>query len=143
MRYKIPGHERKTVKSCALETQVLLGNVKPKKPRKERAKETSPRKQEEAELRRKVIKWLRSKGYLVKRIENGVCGHLGRGVPDILFFTHNRMFWLELKSKFGVLKKEQIEFRDRCIISGINYIEARGMNEIEEKISMLMKIKLI
>lgn len=116
----------------------MLGLAKPKKVRRERVKETHPREQQEAMLRKQVIKWLRSKGYLVKRIENGVCGNLGRGIPDILFFTHNKMFFLELKSKFGVLRKEQLEFRDRCVISGINYIEARNIEQIET----LMKIDI-
>lgn len=134
MRYKLPGIEKKTVKSCADQTQVLLGLKKATVKRKPRKIETKPRERHEAKFRNEVIKYLRNKGYFVKGIENGVCGHLGRGVPDLLFFTSNRFFFCELKSEKGVLSPEQTEFREKCLLSGTGYILARKIIDIEKEI---------
>lgn len=134
MRHK--GIERKTAKSSSNDWQVLLGNKQPDKIRKKRAKETKPRRQEEAEFRKVVIKHLRSRGYMVKRIENAVTGtHLGNGIPDLLFFTSTKFYFLELKSSTGVLRPEQIEFRYACERTGVGYILARSIKDIEDEIN--------
>ena len=110
------------------------------KVRKARVQETKPREQPERDLRATVIKYLRGRGCVVKRLENGVWGKLGRGIPDLLFFTPvkgyncyppSRFFFLELKSTIGVLRPEQKEFKHLCGLSGTGYILARGVEELK------------
>ena len=103
--------------------------------RKKRAKETKPREQGEARFRVEVVRWLKKKGYYYKRIENGVCGLHGVGVPDFLFFNRRYFYWLELKFGVGILSKEQIVFKEHCIRSGINHITAYTIKDIEDAIN--------
>lgn len=121
MRYKLPGHERKTVKTCALETQVLLGNVKPKKPRKERAKETKPRDRAEDKLRTEIVKALRKNSCFVFRLEPATRGVWG--VSDLLVFTpKNKMIFMEVKTDKGRLSEDQLGFSELCILSDQKYV---------------------
>jgi hypothetical protein len=134
----VKGIEKKTIKSSANDFQILLGLKKPDKVRKVRAKETKPRRQEEAEFRKVVVRYLKSKGYYFKRIENGVTGkYLGNGVPDFLFFTRTKFYFLELKSQTGGLRDEQEEFKQACERTGVGYILARSIKDIEDEITRL------
>src|SRR3990167_3504311 len=120
--------------------QVVLPDVKNPRKRFIRAKETTPREQPEREFRNEVIKYLRKKGCIVKRLENGVCGKLGRGVPDLLVFypTHDEYFFsqkmlfyfLELKSDVGQLRPEQEEFKKCCEAAGVRHVVARTLDDI-------------
>lgn len=124
-----------------LQAQKFLSSVKIYKPRANRTKETQPRKQPEAELRVAVINLLRRRGYRVMRLENSICGKHNIGMPDLLLFKMNgfvavKMIWVELKSINGTLRKEQMEFRDNCLSSGVEYLIIRS---IEECSCLLMK----
>ena len=135
-----PGFTKPNIKNCVQGVMVLAGLKQPKKPRKARAKETTPREQPEREFRNEVIKHLRKKGCIVKRMENGVCGKLGRGVPDLLvfcptydenFFIQKMIFYfLELKSDVGQLGPEQEEFKKCCEAAGVRHVVARTLDDI-------------
>lgn len=111
----------------------ILPEVKIPKKRAKRKKETAPRKQPERLFRNEAIKYLRSKGCVVKRIENAITGHNQRGIPDLLVFCENkkRFYWIELKASSGVLSKEQIEFERLCKVCGINHIVAYDLDDLK------------
>src|SRR3990167_3064348 len=98
-------------------------DVKMPKKRRVRSKETKPRNQPEALLRKEVIKHLREHGCKVWRIETAIIGQLG--LPDLLVFSHKGMFWVELKSLKGVFSIEQEEFRYLCFHYCVKHITAR------------------
>lgn len=104
-----------------------------KQPRKKRKKEEGPRDLREARFRNEeVYPFLKSykkiKDY--KRIENGICHKHGKSIPDFIFWTEKRQYWLELKAPDGVLLDGQAEFRDHCIRTGEAYILARTIKDI-------------
>ena len=144
MKHPGPGgprpHPSKDQKRYAALINIMKGE--PVKVRKPRAKETSPRKQPERQLRADVIRYLRKKRCIVKRIENAICGrHIGRGIPDLLFFTptngkylYPRFYFVELKSSIGKLRPEQEHFKALCERSGTGYILARSVEDIERAI---------
>lgn len=108
----------------------LEGFPIPKKTRAKRAKELHPRNQPEREFRHSAIKWLRSKGCIVYRIENSIAGK-STGIPDLLIFTTNKMIWIELKSLTGRLSSEQIFFRQNCQASNIGFHIAQTIKDLE------------
>lgn len=119
--------------------QVVLPDTKSYKKRKERSKETQPRKQDEAEFRRQVIKDLRGHGCIIKRIENGIGGDIGTSLPDLLVFTNDlyppiKMVWLELKSLSGVLSYGQKRFQSLCELAGIKHIVPRPGQDVWEMV---------
>lgn len=131
-----------------IQEQNIMPEVKLYKPRKPRAKETSPRRQEEAEFRREVIKLLKKKGCVVKRLENGIGGNLGNGIPDLLIFFPcddyfpwytKKIIFIELKSSQGKLdggSKEglQREFQELCIASGVKHLVLKAGEDVWERI---------
>ena len=135
---KHPSRDREYYKAL---TALMTGHGDEVKVRKVRAKETSPRKQPERQLRAEVIRYLRKKRCIVKRIENAICGrHIGRGIPDLLFFTPvkelnlyppSRFYFVELKSSVGKLRPEQEHFKALCERSETGYILARSVADIE------------
>lgn len=116
MPYKIPGIPVKTVKSCALETQVMLGNVKVKKARKPRAKGYKCNREEDR-VRPLLAKLLEKDGWILRRVEpHGRYGKKGFNLGD--FWGHheqrNIMAWIESKSMDGELTPGQKKFRIDC-----------------------------
>lgn len=101
--------------------------------RKPRIKETKPRKREEAEFRPIAIKALEKKGYIVKRIENGICGQRGDSIPDLWVFHRSKPIagFIELKTPVGVLSLGQKDFQQRCINCKISHWVIRSLEEIE------------
>ena len=81
-------------------------------------------KEKEVEVKKKIIDYLRLKGWRVYRIYNGAVPMIKkkkiiwrkqpkeyRGVPDLFAMKKNfPMLWLEVKGKGGRLRKEQEEF---------------------------------
>jgi len=97
--------------------------------RKQRAKETQPRQQPEAELRKEVIKHLRKKGFKVWRVETAIVGQIG--LPD-LWVSHRLLAkagWIELKAQNGVLSTEQLEFIDLCGRGGVFCFVVRSIED--------------
>jgi hypothetical protein len=113
--------------------KALGGSYVPPKPRKPRAVETAPRTQHEAIFRREVVKHLRKKWCVVKRVENGIGGDLGRDIPDLWVFNSRTKWagWVELKSKTGTLTGNQPLFKDLCNLCGVNHIVARTLSDLE------------
>lgn len=101
------------------------------KARKGRGKDKGPRRQEEAELRKEVIKELRKRGCFVKRVENSICGELGRDVTDLIVFnlTTKRGGFMELKTPTGIMDEGQKKFREACLICNINHWICRSVYE--------------
>ena len=93
------------------------------KVRKERAKETCPRKQPEREIRNQIIKELRKKGIKVMRVENAITGKNNTGLPDlwVVNINKNKAGWIEIKSEKGILQDHQRIFREDCIRCNVNH----------------------
>lgn len=106
----------------------------PKKPRKERAKETKPRLQPERELRNNVINELRKRGIKVMRLENSIVGENNTGIADLIVFNLRKGIggFIELKAEQGVLTGKQPEFQEACRVCHINYWIARSVEEAVE-----------
>lgn len=103
----------------------VLPDVKMPVIRKKRAVETKPRDLMEAKLRVDLLKVLRKLRYgkqvMFWRIENSLPGY--KGLPDF-FIVSLRKGWggfMELKRVGGAIKKEQQEFADLCLATGINH----------------------
>lgn len=130
MRYKIPGVNKKTVASCALETQVLLGNVKPKKPRKPRANGYKCDRAEDR-LRTEIIKALRKESCFIFRLEPSTRGVWG--VSDLLVFTrHNKMIFMEVKTEKGKLSGNQFGFSELCVLADQKYVVVKSVQQAIE-----------
>ncbi len=113
--------------------KAMQGTLEPVVKKRTRGKDKGIRQQPEAEFRKEVVKFLKRKRFYYKRIENGISGrHTGNGVPDFLFFTYNKMYWLELKSSKGRLSDEQIEFKEWCKRTNTGHIVARTIKDIED-----------
>lgn len=121
------------LKECKAMAQVagmvILPEVKISKPRKKRAKETKPRNQPEAELRKAVIKEIRKRGGKVWRVESALSAY--KGLPDLCFFINNKFYWCELKAQKHTWYEEQIEFKELCISSGTNYIIVMSVEDLK------------
>lgn len=113
--------------------QVVLPDVPNPRKRFKRAKETAPRRQEEAEFRRILIPYLRRKNCKVMRIENSIGGRHNIGIADLLVFCEST-FWggfVELKAQNGILSDEQKEFQRLCAFCGIKYLVVRTLEDAE------------
>lgn len=126
--YIIKGVPPKTVKSCAMDTQILLGNVKPRKTRKV---ELSPRAnyhRDEDKLRTEIIKSLRRAFCFVFRLEPSTRGVWG--VSDLLVFTrHNKMIFMEVKTEKGNLSKNQFGFSELCVLADQKYVVVTSVQQ--------------
>lgn len=122
---------KEEMKSFATLCKVMQGEHVEIKKRKERKKETEPRKQEEALLRKEVIKALRKIGCRVSRVENSITGKNNSGLGDLWVFSeiYRKAGWMELKSKKGVLTGQQPKVQRLCKICGINYWVVRSVDE--------------
>jgi hypothetical protein len=112
----------------------ILPEIKIPKKRAKRKKETAPRKQPEALFRNQAIKYLRSKGCVVKRIENAITGYHNSSIGDLLVFCP-RTAWggfIELKAEAGVLSEGQKEFRKQCLACNVKHIVARRLTDLWE-----------
>lgn len=117
---------------------IKLAQGTPIKPRKQRAIEVEPRDRVEDRFRNEVVyPFLKKDPRIIdyKRIENGVNGRHGRGIPDFMFWTRTGFFWLELKAGANGLDKHQIAFKNNCIRTGTNHITAWSIKDIEEGIA--------
>lgn len=110
-------------------------DVKMPKKRRARKKETVPRQQPEAELRKQVVRYLRTRGKCY-RIENGITGKNNTGLADLLFFWSGGMVWIELKSNEGTLQDNQIEFQELCKKAHINHWVIRSIDELERMLTI-------
>ena len=102
-------------------------------PRKRR-EELMPRKKynrEEDRLRPLVIKELEKRGFVVKRIENSICGDSGSDVPDLWAFSERHRWggWIEIKRPTGILSPGQGIFKGLCEVTGVNHIVIRSVDE--------------
>jgi len=113
----------------------VMQDIKLKKNRKKRAKETTPRNQPERELRKEVINYLKCEGCVVKRIENSISGkNIGNSIPDLWVFYEPTQWggWIELKAPGKDLyDKGQIHFRDMCLTTNVNHLVVRSIDELQ------------
>ncbi|MEK7578765.1 MAG: hypothetical protein AAB456_03570 [Patescibacteria group bacterium] len=113
--------------------QVVLPDVPNPRKRFKRAKETAPRRQEEAAFRNILIPHLRRKGCKVIRIENSIGGRHNIGIADLLVFCESTNWggFVELKAEKGILSDEQEEIQRLCALCGIKYLVVKTLEEAE------------
>ena len=113
---------------------------KPKRPYQPRLKARHPHKQLEKKLQRDIILYLRGKGAICGKVNatagvyNNVrlkSGLLFVGVPDLLCFHNNRMWWIEVKIFTGTIYPKQDLFANYCFMANINHIIARCLNDVD------------
>lgn len=114
----------------AINGQVAFPEIKVKRKRNERAKETQPRRKEEAIFRTNLISFLRRKGCKVFRIEPAFRGKFGLGDLWVSCRKTKWAGWVETKSLTGVLSDDQREFKEDCGICNINHIVARKLDDV-------------
>ncbi len=116
-------------------------------PKKRKAREQSnsaPRKkpvQREREIQKSIIAYLYLKGVKVGHIKTkGSMGSHGqflkhknvwKGIPDLLAFYKNSMWWIEIKAPKGYLSKEQKIFQELCLNANINHLVAREIRDLD------------
>src|SRR3990167_5117625 len=123
----MPGYVKGLLLAQGVKTD-MCNDVKMPRKRTERGPR-APYRQNEAILRREVIKYLKKQGCKVWRIENSLRGN--RGIPEI-FFSQARIGiggFIELKSLNGVLSTHQLNFQARCGIHGIKFWVIRSVEE--------------
>ena len=112
--------------------QDVLPEVKLPQKRKPRKKGMTY-KHPEAEFRKRAIKFLRSKGCEVKRLENAITGKNNRYFPDLWVFCLRTKWagWVELKSMTGQLSHGQRDFQNMCHACGVNHIVAKRLDQLK------------
>ena len=78
-----------------------------------------------------LFQHLRNKGCHVYRLENSICGRNNRSIPDAWVFCLHTGWsgWLELKSDIGRLTGEQPLFKERCLLTGVNHLVVRTIED--------------
>ena len=91
----------------------------------------------------KIIKYLKSKGCVCGKTKTmGVkrgrfyCldPYVFRGFPDVTAFYNNKIYFIEVKSKTGKQSCEQKKFQELAEKSGLTYILARDITDVEKNI---------
>ena len=148
MKYKHKGIPKPNMKTSLLLTGMMEsmhnGTLKIPKKRKARSPSTTPRKkpvQREREIQKSILGYLYIRGAIAGHIKTkGAMGSRGqflkhkntwKGIPDILAFYKDTMWWIEVKAEGGYLSAEQKTFRDLCKQANINHIVAKGTSDLE------------
>jgi hypothetical protein len=93
----------------------------------------------EKDIQLQILKYLRAiGGYFGKTKTMGVkrgrvfCfdPYTMRGMPDILCFYQNKIYFIECKANKNKQSPEQITFQKYCIASGITYILAYDVQDV-------------
>jgi len=93
----------------------------------------------EGQLQLQIIHYCKARGYIIGKIKNKG-SRLGNhfiqdpytflGLPDLLLFTSNRMFFIEVKTPKNKQSEYQIFFQNHCIKANIPYILARSLEDV-------------
>lgn len=143
---RIEGIKKLKKEDIAKNTKAMLMIMNPEKAkgkvfddvkiRKPRAKELLPRKEydrAEDRLRPIIVNDLRNRGCKVMRLENAIVGKNNIGFPDLWVFNPRNKYatWIEVKTPFGVMSKEQLRFQAMCKLCNVNHIEFRVWKDLE------------
>ena len=103
-----------------------------------------PRKRNNPEgiLQLQIIRYCKARGFIIGKIKNKGSRIGNRfifdpyaflGLPDLLLFANNKMYFVEVKSPEGGQQSEyQIAFQNYCIKANIPYILVRDISDIEK-----------
>lgn len=121
------GQEMKALaKACGKD---VLPEVKLPRPYKPRPNARHSHNMEEKKIEKRIIKYLRGRGFKCGKTDPAV-GGWNVGTPDIQCWAS--AFWLiEVKTSTGRQSKEQKEFQAMCERTGINYVLARGIEDVK------------
>lgn len=140
---RIEGIKKLKKEDLVKNTKAMLMIMNPEKAkemgikvRKPRAKELLPRKEydrAEDRLRPVIINELRRLGCKVMRLENSITGKNNIGFPDLWIFNprNNWGGWIEVKTPFGIMLDEQLDFQSMCKLCKVNHIEFRKWSDLE------------
>jgi Holliday junction resolvase-like predicted endonuclease len=82
----------------------------------------------EADILRQARDYLRLKGWLVYRMQQGLGAH--RGFPDLVAVKAGQVLFVEVKTRTGRLSQHQEAFRDEIEGQGLRYIVVRSVEDI-------------
>jgi hypothetical protein len=95
----------------------------------------------EGQLQLQIIHYYKAKGYIIGKIKNKG-SRLGNrfiqdpyaflGLPDLLLFTSNKMFFIEVKAPQGKQSEYQTAFQNYCNNANIPYILAYSLEDVQE-----------
>lgn len=98
----------------------------------------------EAELQREINKELKDRGIKFLHLEKGRGKNKTHraGFPDLMIFpSDSEVFFVELKTKKGVLSNDQIEFQSWCVLHNYFYSVIRSIEtwNVYKKVMGLVK----
>jgi len=82
----------------------------------------------ERDILKQVRQYLRLKGWLVYRMQQGLGAH--RGFPDLVAAKDGQVLFIEVKTPKGRLSGYQEQFRDEIRAQGLRYIVVRSVEDI-------------
>lgn len=82
----------------------------------------------EGDILKQVRQYLRLKGWLVYRMQQGLGAH--RGFPDLVAVKAGQVLFIEVKTRTGRLSQYQEQFRDEITEQGCRYIVARCVEDV-------------
>lgn len=93
----------------------------------------------EGQIQLSILHWAKARGYTIGKIKNKGSRvgdsfifdpYAFLGLPDLLLFANNKMYFLEIKSATGQQSPHQKSFQECCLSSGINYILCRSLEDV-------------
>lgn len=85
----------------------------------------------EAQLQSQIVELLQRAGwfaFVVSRPDRRTTAK--KGLPDIWASRKSRAMWIEVKLPKGKLSPDQEQFRDECFRQGIEWHEARSVDDV-------------
>ena len=82
----------------------------------------------ESDILGQVRQYLRLKGWLVYRMQQGLGAH--RGFPDLVAVKAGRVLFVEVKTRTGRLSTFQEVFKQEIESQGLRYVVARSVDDV-------------
>ena len=82
----------------------------------------------ESDILKQVRQYLRLKGWLVYRMQQGLGAH--RGFPDLVCVKAGACIFIEVKTRTGRLSTFQEVFRQEVESQGLRYVVARSVEDV-------------
>ncbi len=95
----------------------------------------------ESEIQKQIIDYCKSIGGIVFRMNAGGRGYNikkpPKGTPDLLIVLDRISLWIEVKTKTGIVSKDQIFMHMELVRMGQNVVVARSLDDVIDKIQVL------
>jgi hypothetical protein len=97
----------------------------------------------ESEAQAAILDYLALRGVFAIRLNNqpiydpkrgifrSLPKHTPKGLADILAIKNGRTVFVEVKGEKGRLSDDQLEFQKRCILADVEYVVAKGIEDVQ------------